>query len=69
MMRLKPTNLELVFVINNVDCDMGWPISFCLSICMDNLLGLNQTKYVISHLILIITIIGIKKLEHELLHS
>ena len=35
-------------------------MSSCLLICMDNLLGMNQTKYLIRPIIMIITIIRIK---------
>ena len=33
---------------------------FCLSTHMDNLLGINQTKYLIRTIIMIITVIRIK---------
>ena len=35
-------------------------MSFCLSTHMDNLLGMNQTKYLIRPIITIIAIIKIK---------
>ena len=35
-------------------------MSFCLLTCMDNLLGMNQTKYLIRPIIMIITVIKIK---------
>ena len=50
---------EFIFTINNGDCDARWSMSFCLLTCMDNLLGMNQTKYLIRP-IMIITIIKIK---------
>ena len=46
--------------MNNGDCDERWSMSFCLSTRMNNLLGMNQTKYLIRPIIMIITIIGIK---------
>ena len=52
----KTLKFEFVCTINNGDCEARWSISFCLLTCMDNLLGMNQTKY----LIMIITIIKIK---------
>ena len=36
-------------------------MSFCLSTRIDNLLGMNQTRYLIRPIIMIITIIRIKK--------
>ena len=51
---------ELVCTINNGDCEARWSMSFCLLICMDNLLGMNQTKHLIRSIIMIITIIKIK---------
>ena len=55
-------NLKFDFVstINNGDCDARWSMLFCLSTRMNNLLGMNQTKYLISPIIMIITIIRIK---------
>ena len=35
-------------------------MSFCLFTCIDNLLDMNQTKYLIRPIIMIITIISIK---------
>ena len=35
-------------------------MSFCLPTCMDNLRGMNLTKYLIRPIIMIITIIGTK---------
>ena len=35
-------------------------MSFCLLTCTDNLLDMNQTKYLIRPIIMIITIIRIK---------
>ena len=32
---------EIVFTINDGDCDAKWSMSFCLSVRMDNLLGMN----------------------------
>ena len=51
---------EFVFTINNGDCDARRSMSFCLHTCMYNLLGMNQTKYLIRPIIMIITIIRIK---------
>ena len=51
---------EFVCTINNGDCDTRWFISFCLLTCMDNLLGMIQTKYLIRPITTIITIIEIK---------
>ena len=51
---------EFVFIINNGDCDPRWSMSFCLPTRMDNLLGMNQTKYLIRPIIMIITIMRIK---------
>ena len=51
---------EFVCTINNGDCDARWSLSFCLLTCMDNLLSINQTKYLIRPIITIITIIKIK---------
>ena len=50
---------EFIFTINNGDCDARWSMSFCLLTCMDNLLGMNQTKYLIRP-IMIIAIIKIR---------
>ena len=45
-------------------------MSFCLSTRMNNLLGINQTKYLIKPIIMIITIIKIKNKirKNRLLH-
>ena len=51
---------EFVFTIYNRDCDARWSMSFCLPARMDNLLGMNQTKYLIRPIIMTITIIRIK---------
>ena len=51
---------KFVFTRNDGDCDARWSISFCLSIHMDNLLGMNQAKYLTRPIIMIITIIRIK---------
>ena len=51
---------EFVFTINNGDCDARWLMSFCLSTFMDSLLDMNQTKYLIRPIIMIITIRRIK---------
>ena len=51
---------EFVFTINKGDCDVRWSISFCLSTRMDNLLGMNQAKYLIRPMIMIIAIIRTK---------
>ena len=51
---------KFVFIINDGDCDARWSISFRLSIHMDNLLGMNQAKYLIRPIIMIITIKRIK---------
>ena len=51
---------EFVFTVNNGDCDARWSMSFCLPTFMDNLPGMNQTKYLIIPTIMIITIIRIK---------
>ena len=48
---------EFVFNINNGDCDARWSMSFCLS---TGLLDMNQTKYLIRPVIMIMTIIRIK---------
>ena len=52
--------LEFVFTINNGDCDARWSMSFCFPKRMDNLRGMNQTKYLIKPTIMIITILRIK---------
>ena len=36
-------------------------MSFCLPTCMGNLLGMNQTRYLIRPIIMTIAIIRIKK--------
>ena len=54
---------EFVFIVNNVDCNTRWSMSFCLSTRMDNLLGMNHTKHLIRH-----NGKNKKKLENELLH-
>ena len=51
---------KFVCAINNGDCDSRWSMSFCLLTCMDNLVGMSQTKYLIRPIIMIITIIEIK---------
>ena len=51
---------EFVVTINNRDCDARQSMSLCLHTCMYNLLGFNQTKYLIRPIIMIITIIRIK---------
>ena len=51
---------ESVFTINNGDCDARWSMSFCLSTRMNNVLGMNQTKYLIRPIIMIITLTRIK---------
>ena len=45
-------------------------MSFCLSTSMNNLLGINQTKYLIKPIIMIITITKIKNKirKNRLLH-
>ena len=50
-------NFAFVFTINNGDYDEWWSMSFYLPTCMDNLLGINQTKYLIRPMIIIIIII------------
>ena len=60
---------EFASAINNGNCGARWSMSICLLRCMDNLLGMNQTQYLIRPIVMIITIIRIKKtLENELLH-
>ena len=60
---------EFASAINNGNCGVRWSMSICLLRCMDNLLGMNQTQYLIRPIVMIITIIRIKKtLENELLH-
>ena len=54
-------NFEFVFTINNGDCDGRWSMSFCLGTPMDNLIAMNQTKYLARPAILITTILRIKK--------
>ena len=49
-----------VWICNNEDCDARWSIPFCLSTRMHNLLDMNQTKYLIRPIIMIIAIIRIK---------
>ena len=41
-------------------------MSFCLLTCMDNLLGMNQTKYLIRPIIMIITIIRMRNNSRKL---
>ena len=41
-------------------------MSFCLLTCMDNLLGMNQTKYLIRPIIMIITIIRMRNKSRKL---
>ena len=53
-------NFEFVFTVNNGECNARWSMSFCLSTCMDNLLAMNRTKYLIRPTIMIITITKIK---------
>ena len=53
-------NFEFVFTVNNGECNARWSMSFCLSTCIDNLLAMNQTKYLIRPTIMIITITKIK---------
>ena len=60
---------EFIFTINNGDCDARWSMSFCLLTCMDNLLGMNQTKYLIRPIIMIIAIIRIKNKTRKLIPS
>ena len=54
------SKLEFVFTINNGDCDAKWSMPFCLSTRMDNLHGMNQIKYLLRPIIMIITIIKMK---------
>ena len=51
---------EFVYNVNNGDCDARSSMSFCLSTRINSLIGINQTKYLIRTMIMIITIITTK---------
>ena len=46
-----------------------WSMSFLLPTCMDNLLDMNQTRYLIGPIILIITIMRIRNKTRKLTPS